>query len=155
MSSTPYKYGGANAMVALHATHLRHFLEIWRRAELRGITLPESSDPNYESLDVLLHHVMRCGAHYLRWICKQLDIPDPDIDERPGPAGFSSRAEEYMEEVLAAWELPLRQMTVEQAEPEVYASNWGTLYCIDAMLEHAVMHPIRHSHQLEQLMAGQ
>jgi len=28
----------------------------------------------------------------------------------------------------------------------------GYLECIDAMLEHAVMHPIRHAHQLRRLM---
>jgi hypothetical protein len=30
-----------------------------------------------------------------------------------------------------------------------------TPYSIDAMLEHAVMHPIRHSYQLEELMAAE
>ena len=32
---------------------------------------------------------------------------------------------------------------------ETYASAWGVDYCIDAMLEHAVMHPLRHTAQLK------
>ena len=40
-------------------------------------------------------------------------------------------------------------------EDKVYTSNWGVNYCIDAMLEHAVMHPIRHEFQLKNLIAEQ
>lgn len=38
------------------------------------------------------------------------------------------------------------------SETPEYPSRWKTLYCVDAMLEHAVMHPIRHAFQLEELM---
>jgi hypothetical protein len=40
----------------------------------------------------------------------------------------------------------------DQLETPEYRSRWQTLYSIDAMLEHAVMHPIRHAFQLEELM---
>jgi len=36
-------------------------------------------------------------------------------------------------------------------QPE-YLAPWKTKYCIDSMLEHAVMHPIRHHFQLKELM---
>jgi hypothetical protein len=77
----------------------------------------------------------------LTWICEQLQLPDPGLEKNPNP------------DVLTAWEKPLRELTEEQADSKVYTSRWGTAYCIDAMLEHAVMHPIRHSRQLEELMA--
>ena len=63
------------------------------------------------------------------------------------------RAEEYLEEVLGAWPSPLRSLTEERAYAPAHTSRWGPPYCIDAMLEHAAMHPIRHAHQLRQLMA--
>jgi hypothetical protein len=40
----------------------------------------------------------------------------------------------------------------DRLETPEYPSRWQTRYCIDAMLEHAVMHPIRHAFQLEELM---
>jgi hypothetical protein len=98
-------------------------------------------------------HVLCCAAGYLTWICEQLQLPDPGLEKNPNPKDFVDRAEGYMEDVLTAWEKPLRELTEEQADSKVYTSRWGTAYCIDAMLEHAVMHPIRHSHQLEELMA--
>jgi hypothetical protein len=45
-------------------------------------------------------------------------------------------------------------VTDEQLDKGIYPSRWGTEYCIDAMLEHAVMHPIRHEFQLRNLMGG-
>jgi hypothetical protein len=30
--------------------------------------------------------------------------------------------------------------------------QWRTRYCVDSMLEHAVIHPIRHAFQLNELM---
>jgi hypothetical protein len=35
----------------------------------------------------------------------------------------------------------------------LFPSRWNVHYCIDAMLEHAVMHPIRHTFQLQELLA--
>ena len=35
---------------------------------------------------------------------------------------------------------------------EEHLSRWKVTYCIDGMLEHAVMHPIRHRVQLEALL---
>jgi hypothetical protein len=40
----------------------------------------------------------------------------------------------------------------DQLDTPEYPSRWKTLYSIDAMLEHAVMHQVRHSFQLEKLM---
>jgi uncharacterized damage-inducible protein DinB len=147
-----YKYGGARVLVALHDRHLRAFVETWRRADAMGVELPVTANPDYASREVLLAHVLRCAARYLTWICEQLELPSPGLDERPDPDGFADRAQEYLEEVLAAWQIPLRDLTEGQADMPAYTSRWGTPYSIDAMLEHAVMHPIRHAYQLEGLM---
>jgi hypothetical protein len=56
-----------------------------------------------------------------------------------------------MEHVLERWRMPLVNVADERLETE-YQTRWKTLYCVDAMLEHAVMHPIRHAFQLEELM---
>ncbi len=148
-----YSYGGARTLVALHDKHLRDFLDTWRRADELGIDLPVTSNPDYASREALLVHVLACGGRYLTWICEQLQLPNPGLDEHPDPDGFPDRAEEYLEGVLSAWQEPLRDLTEDQAYSPAYKSRWGTPYCIDAMLEHAVMHPVRHIYQLERLMA--
>jgi uncharacterized damage-inducible protein DinB len=153
MQTDAYLYGGARALVALHARHMREFLNVWRRADERGLRLPETDDPDYASREALLRHVLACAAGYLRWICEQLQIPAPGIPECPEPEEIREQAVSYLDDVLAAWEQPLRSLTESQAYRPAYPSRWKTPYCIDAMLEHAVMHPIRHTHQLERLLA--
>ena len=57
-----------------------------------------------------------------------------------------------MEHVLGKWLTPLCDVGDDRLETPKYPSRWHTRYCIDAMREHAVMHPIRHAFQLEELM---
>ncbi|GGM00994.1 hypothetical protein GCM10010841_06910 [Deinococcus aerophilus] len=48
--------------------------------------------------------------------------------------------------------MPLAAVENADMEPAVYTP--GMHYWIDAMLEHAVMHPVRHSFQLRELLAA-
>ena len=152
MSERPYRYGGARALVALHERHLREFLAVWREADRLGLRLPDSTDPSYASRAALLAHVLGCAARYLVWICEQLEVKPPELERYPEAALLAARADEYLEAVLEAWRGPLRDLTEERAYAPAHESSWGPPYCVDAMLEHAVMHPIRHTHQLRELM---
>ena len=147
-----YKYRGARAAVMLHETEMREFLEVWKKAKAVGLVLPPDEDPDFASLDALLNHVFRWSRTYLTWTCEQLDLPDPEIQPVPEPGEMDSRAEAYRDHVLQAWESPLRDVPSNRFFKKTYAAPWGIQYCIDAMLEHAVMHPVKHRFQLEELM---
>ena len=70
-----YAYRGARAMALMHERSLREFLPVWRRAKAAGIALPQTDDPNYQSLDHLLLHVIRAARNYMDWMCEQLELP--------------------------------------------------------------------------------
>ena len=55
--------------------------------------------------------------------------------------------------VVDKWRTPLALITEDRFESPEFPSRWKVEYCIDAMLEHAVMHPVRHRFQLVELMA--
>lgn len=148
-----FAFGGARAMVALHETHLRRFYETWKEAERRRLPWPVIDDPDYASPEALLVHVVRCAAGYLAWTCRNLGLPMPDLGARPDPETIREQAEARLETILAAWRTALVSVTQEQADERSFPAPWGPMYCVDAMLEHAVMHPIRHTHQLERWLA--
>ena len=150
--SDKYTYAGARALVLLHDEKMRDFLSTWRRARSEGLTLPKTRDPAYESLETLLRHVLGAAAGYMIWICEVLELPDPGIERSPKPDEIEAMADQFLRHVLDRWRHPLREATEEQLERPEYRSRWKTLYSIDAMLEHAVMHPIRHRFQLESLL---
>jgi hypothetical protein len=153
MPSDPeYRSRAVRALVRLHEEHLRRFHQIWRLALANSVTLPPTDDPAYASLGALGRHVFSAAGGYMIWMCEVLGLPDPGIRLPPEAAAIVQQAEDYMEHVLERWRDPLRDVADEKLETPEYPSRWKTRYCIDAMLEHAVMHPIRHAFQLNELL---
>lgn len=150
-----YEYNGARSMVLLHEKHLRSCLQTWWEARKLNIKLPESDDADYQSLDTLLRHILRSARGYMIWMCAKLNLPDPEIERAPDKEFIESNADRYLNHILEKWRLPLAEIPEEKFYAPAFKSNWGVDYCIDAMLEHAVMHPIRHEFQLKNLIAHQ
>jgi hypothetical protein len=96
--------------------------------------------------------VLGAAGDDMVWMCEMLRLPDPGIRSAPDAAAMVRDAEQYMEHVLERWRAPLREVPKERLETPEYASRWQTRYCIDSMLGHAVMHPIRHAFQLDELL---
>ena len=155
MSSDPqYRSRAVRALVLLHEEHLRRFVQTWRRALATSVILPPTDDAAYASLETLGRHVLGAARGYMVWMCEMLMLPDPGIRIAPDVDAMVRDADDYMEHVLERWRIPLQNVSGERLHAPEYPSRWETLYCIDAMLEHAVMHPIRHTFQLGELMDG-
>lgn len=141
-------------MVLLHEKTLRDLLPVWWRAKAAHVQLPSTNDPSYESLETLLHHALGAARGYMTWLCEKLGLPDPGIDPAPEASRIEQDADRYIEHLLTRWRLPLAD--VEEARFEaVHKTRWGEDMSCEGMLEHAVMHPIRHRFQLEELLEAQ
>jgi uncharacterized damage-inducible protein DinB len=139
-------------MILLHEEHLREFVSIWREAKAAEVSLPESTDSDYQSMEALLFHLLGCARGYMVWMCKVLELPDPGIDPAPTLETVEAEADAYLEHVLERWRTPLKEVEEARFHRPEHPSGWKVLYCVDAMMEHAVMHPIRHTYQLRRLM---
>jgi uncharacterized damage-inducible protein DinB len=147
-----YRSRAVRALVLLHDEQLRRFVAVWHQAQAASVVLPETDDPSYASLETLLRHVLGAARGYMTWMCEVLELPDPKIRIPPEPTALRAEADRYMEHVLEQWRTPLQEVGDDRLERPEYPSRWQTRYCVDSMLEHAVMHPIRHAFQLEELM---
>jgi uncharacterized damage-inducible protein DinB len=139
--------------VILHDRALREMVPVWRRARAAGIRLPATEDPSYASLAALLHHVLGASRRYMTWLCEKLVLPDPAIDPAPEADRVEHEVDRYLEHLLARWRLPLKDVE----EPRFFVlheTNGEDMSC-EAMLEHAVTHPMRHRLQLEELLEAQ
>jgi hypothetical protein len=146
-----YRWRGARALVILHDQAMRDFLPVWREAVRRGVRLPATTDPDYASLNTLLHHVFRASRSYMTWLCEKLELPDPGMEPAPQPDGVEREADRYLEHLLERWRTPLAGVDEARLQP-VFKSRWGADLSCESMLEHAVVHPIRHRFQLDELM---
>lgn len=146
-----YRSRAARALVILHEREMRRFLPVWREADAAGIELPPTENRHYASRAHLLRHVFNAARGYMRWVTEKLGLPEPAIDEVPELEDVAERAEPYMEHLLDGWRTPLEDVSDEQLD-QVFDAYWGEPYSIDSMLEHAVMHPVRHRFQFEELL---
>ena len=152
LSNLPYRSRAVRALVLLHEEHLRRFVGTWRLALANSVSLPQTDDPSYASLEALGRHVLSAAGGYMIWMCEVLALPDPGIRSAPDASAVVRDADDYMEHVLERWRAPLREVGSEKLDTPEYPTRWQTRYCIDSMLEHAVMHPIRHAFQLDELL---
>jgi hypothetical protein len=149
-----YRYRGAGVLIYLHEKQMRSFLLVWKQAKEKNVQLPETTDQDYLSLETVLFHVFRASRGYIKWICEKLNLPDPEIDSPPAVEVIEISAESYLDYLLDKWRGPLKELDEKVFYENAYLARWGVEYCIDAMLEHAVMHLARHEFQLSKLIFG-
>lgn len=152
MNTLPtYKYGSARTLVNLHNQYILDFLPVSGKAKAVNLPLPETDHPGYVSLETLLMHVLNAARSYMVWMANKLELPSPQIDPVPTAEFVEEKAADFLTHLIEKWKTPL-QIVEETSFDKIFESNWGVLFSIDSMLEHAVIHPILHRVQLEELI---
>ena len=150
---TEFQSRAVRSLVQLHDAELRAFVETWKRFKTSGRPMPEAhGDADYESAERLVTHVQGAARGYLTWIREVLGDPITDLEIVRDPAIVVPRLDAYLAETLDAWPRHLARLVDAQLAPAAYKSRWGEMFTIDQMLEHAVVHPMRHRIQLERLL---
>ena len=150
-----FRSRGVRSLVELHERELPVFVATWRRFVASGKPMPEArGDAHYASRETLGAHVQASARGYLTWIWEVLEQPITDLPLIRDPAVIVPRLDEYMVETLAGWRRHLARLEDAQLAPTQYLSRWGEPHTIEQMLEHAIVHPMRHRIQLERILAG-
>ena len=143
------------SLVELHEREMRSFLEVWKRFVASGLPIPEAhGDESYENRERLIAHVLMAGRGYLTRIGEWVGRPVSDVNASQDPYEVARRVPEFADEVLAAYRRHLAEVTTEELEPQVHRTRWGDLMSVENLLEHAVVHPMRHRIQLERILDG-
>lgn len=141
------------SLVELHEAELRRFVEVWERFKASGTPMPEAAgDPDYEDPERLATHVAAAARSYMMWISDQLGRPVTDLTLSRDAAEVAPRLSSHVEETLEGWRRHLAGVLDTDLGPTVYTSRWGEPFQIEQMLEHAVVHPMRHRIQLERAL---
>lgn len=138
-------------LVRLHEKHLLLFFNTWQKCKSANLLLPKTSDPDYNSMDTLLHHVINSSKNYLIWICKNVNIDYSNVSSEMFLNPNELYTQKFIDKLTLLWKNSLTKLTSSDME-KVFISNWDVKYSIEAMLEHAAMHCIRHEYQLRNLL---
>lgn len=104
----------------------------------------------------IMCHVVSANFNYACWISRVLERLDPDVEKQEKEA-FRARVRSFttaeaLEEAsrIAAtrYYAALAEIAPDDFDRD-FKSNWGPMFSIEGMLEHALVHLIRHRRQLE------
>jgi uncharacterized damage-inducible protein DinB len=113
---------------------------------------PATEDEDCRSVQSIMSHVVNAGYGYADLLRRLFSIPST----RPPKALLSPR--EFLEQldaVLAYTAETLEGrwlMTHEEISGAVINTGWGVRYDVEQLLEHAVVHVLRHRRQIERFM---
>jgi uncharacterized damage-inducible protein DinB len=112
----------------------------------------QTRDEDCRSVQTIITHVVGAGYSYADYIREAFSIPS----SRPARILLSRReAEDQINAMLdysvqtleGRWE-----MTYDEMGGIVIDSSWGVRYDIEQLLEHAIVHILRHRRQIERLL---
>lgn len=149
-----FKSRGVRALVALQMGEMEKLFVVWKKARRAGVKLPKTDDPAYQSIDLLMRHPLRSCRGYLTWLCEVLGRREPKIPDPPEAERVAADGAAYLKLLAKAWEKHMAWMSTETLySTTVHTSRWGAPMTVEAMLEHAAVHPMRHRFQLEEMLA--
>ena len=143
------------SLVELHEREMHSFLQVWKRFVASGLPLPEAhGDEDYEDRERLFGHVLMAARGYLTRIGEWVGRPVTDVDASQDRHEVARRGTEFADEVLAAYRRHLASVTTEEFEPQLHRTRGGHVMSVENLLEHAVVHPMRHRIQIERILEG-
>jgi len=148
-----FRSRAVSSLVELHEREMKSFLEVWKRFVAADLPMPEAhGDESYENRDRLLGHVLMAARGYLTRIGEWVERPVSDVDASKDPNEVAGRAAAFAGEVLAGYRRHLAEISTEELEKQIHRTRWGELMSVENLLEHAVVHPMRHRLQLERIL---
>ncbi len=134
------------------AAELKRLIEQIPDDDFVRIADAETKDEDCRSVQTIMSHVVRAEYGYADYIREQFSI----ASTRPQPAQLSRQesleqleaALRYTEQTLEGrWEMSEADITA-----TVIHARWGVTYDVESLLEHAIVHILRHRRQIEKFM---
>jgi len=150
-----YREGPVGALMDEYeraAWDLRRLIERVPEAEFVRVADPRTEDESCRSVQTIMSHVVGAGYAYADYLRGVFAIPSA----RP-PRRLLSREEslEQLDAMLAYTAETLEgrwEMTDAEIMAAVVDSSWGVRYDAEQLLEHAVVHVLRHRRQIEKFI---
>ncbi len=150
-----YRSGAVGALMDEYeraAMELRRLVERIPDEEFVRVVDSQTNDDTCRSAQTIMSHVVSAVYGYADYIREQFSI----ASSRPQNRILSRQ--ESLEQLDAALEYTARtlegrwEMSDEEITGTVIRSSWGVVYDLEQLLEHAVVHVLRHRRQIEKFI---
>jgi uncharacterized damage-inducible protein DinB len=151
-----YRKGPVGALMDEYeraATELKRLVEQIPEGDFVRVVDSQTKDDNCRSVQTIMSHVVSAGYSHADYIRELFSIPST----RPARELLSYQESlEQLEVVLGYTAETLEgrwEMTDEEIMATVINSVWGTKYDVEQLLEHAIVHILRHRRQIEKFIS--
>lgn len=122
-------------------------------ADYQKIRDYETKDPDCKSIESITKHVINSGFGYICYIEKMLK---KDLDRPVREAKNPKEALAQIDEMFAFNELHFGPKSSLSSDDPIWAIReavpWGVVYDIEQLMEHAIVHILRHRRQIERML---
>lgn len=150
-----FRKGAVGAMMDEYeraALELRRTVQNISEEEFTRIADAETEDEDCRSIQTVMSHVVRAGYGYANYIREQFSMTAEPFEPRQIAhreiGGEIDKMLGYTIETLdGKWE-----MTDDEICRIKINSRWGVIYDLEQLLEHAIVHILRHRRQVEKFL---
>jgi uncharacterized damage-inducible protein DinB len=150
-----YRSGAIGALMDEYeraASELGRLIERIPEDDFLRVVDSQTKDEDCRSVQTIMSHVVRAEYGYADYIREQFSIastrPQNKLLSRQESLEQLEAALRYTAQTLEGrWE-----MSGEEISGTVINSRWGVVYNVEGLLEHAVVHILRHRRQIEKFI---
>lgn len=147
-----YRKGAVGALMDEYeraAAEFRGRIDSFTDEQYSRVVDPHTEDGNCRSVQTIMSHVVAAGYGYANYIRDAFSMPKEMWEKRPLAHGEALDAYDsmlgYTEATLdGRWEMPEDEITAVSM-----TVHWGPTYDLEQLLEHAIVHVLRHRRQIE------
>jgi uncharacterized damage-inducible protein DinB len=152
--TTKYRTGAKGALLDEYERAIKDLQKVISQIsgeELTRIVDHHTADENCRSIQTILSHVVHSGYGYATYIHNR----NGDNKQRPDKV-FHKGVSEYMQDLTSMFSFTehvfenVSENEMEQADASrKIKTPWNQLYDIEQLMEHAIVHILRHRRQIE------
>lgn len=150
-----YRQGGATGAILDEyekaIEELKECIKDITEADLAYIVDSTTQDPNCKSVQTVLAHVVRAGKNYATQIHNHYgnNLPIPSVQILPSVQEYNRALDEMFRFTVSVL-TPIHEYDlIEHDQDKKIHVTWGQYYDVEQLMEHAIVHVLRHRRQIE------
>ena len=150
-----YKKGPVPALLRVYNNTINEFisfLKIINNEEYIFIADAEAEDKDCRSIQTIISHIVNSGYGYAHYIRGAINVPSVRPDYKLILHGEIEKSLmnvfKFTEETFAG-----KEISYDEIDEKIVLTPWNNdLYSIESILEHAIVHILRHKNQIERFL---